>query len=186
MAVIAVSLLAAGAALTYFADSLVPLGFAGVAAFLLTGVFTRSSAPSDLLVDGDDAPELARDAGWEALHAELARSRRHERSFVILALPVELEAVEANLDQLGLEQARRIIPVLRTTDIAWPDGPTVYVLLSECAPDQARNFVQRAQAELPDMFGPDSVAYASFPDDGLTVGALVQGLRVLEQHDLAA
>jgi hypothetical protein len=196
MAIVALGVLAAGAALTYFADSLVPLGFAGAAAVLLTGVSTRTSSPIDSLAEGDEEPALARDAGWEALHAELARSRRHERGFVLLAIPAaawaasaqvaELDAAEGNLDQVGLEQARRVVPLLRTTDHAWADGPTLYVLLSECALDQARSFVERAQAELPDIFGPDSVAYAAFPDDGLTVGALVQGVRVLDQPDLAA
>lgn len=121
------------------------------------------------------------EVGWSALHSELARSRRHDRSFVLIAIPEEVwstpEADHSERAVHGLSAAVSLHALLRTPDRAWTDGALFHVLLTECDREQADSFLSRARDQLPHLFPADKVRLAVFPKDGITVGALLAELR---------
>ena len=122
------------------------------------------------------------EAGWAALHSELARSRRHERHFVIVGIPRDVWAPAPaegfERTSMALAAAAALRPLLRTPDLAWADGFYVHVLLTDCDRTQAEAFLQRARKRMPHMFPLGRVQLAAFPDDGLTVGSLLTTLRI--------
>lgn len=105
------------------------------------------------------------EAGWQSLHAEAARTRRHGGAFALMAVSGDAT----------LAQALR--PLLRVPDRTWVDGGVVYVLLTQCDARQAAGFVARAQARLPAALALQSVSIAVFPDHAVTVAGLVDQLR---------
>ena len=129
-----------------------------------------------------DTSELTRqsEAGWAALHGELARSRRHDRRFAIVAVPRSVWAPSPDADEAidaGLRAATAVHSLLRRPDRAWTDGRTLHVLLTDCDRQQAWAFLQRARANMPQLFADERVRLAVFPDDGVTLGALLKGVR---------
>jgi hypothetical protein len=117
------------------------------------------------------------EAGWAALHAELARSRRHDRRFAILTIPKDVWSAPGNTSeegiQVGLRAAADVHTLLRRPDRAWTDGSTFHVLLTDCDRQQAWAFLQRARAGMPHLFADERVRLAIFPDDGITLGGLL-------------
>jgi hypothetical protein len=107
-------------------------------------------------------------SGWEDLHRELARARRHERPLAIVRLPGDG----------GTEAAARaaaIAPYLRRIDRVWSEHGDVNVLLPETDRAAAERLVGRLRARQPETFGAQA-AIAAFPADGLTSGALLSTL----------
>lgn len=144
-------------------------------ALLLTGAFRLRS-------DGATS-SLPRqmESGWRALDLELARSRRHDRRFAIVSVPDRLwtpagagesERVDAALSAVAVVQG-----LLRRPDRAWADGSVLLVLLTDCDGVQAQAFLQRAASTMPHLFGAALVSLAVFPDDGVTLGALLASMR---------
>jgi hypothetical protein len=121
------------------------------------------------------------EAGWAALHAELARSRRHDRRFAIVTIPnAALSAPGSTSEeglQAGLRAAADVHTLLRRPDRAWTDGSTFHVLLTDCDRQQAWAFLQRARAGMPQLFADARLRLAIFPDDGTTLGALLGTVR---------
>lgn len=140
-------------------DAPLAIALAGLVAALGTGGALRWLPGTD---DSDDRASGS-DAGWAGLHAELMRSRRHERPFVLLA--VSAEAPQQQLTRL-----------LRATDAVWADGASCYLLLAECTKVEAVGFVTRAREYLPAVFADGAVRWASFPTDGITVNGLLGAL----------
>ncbi|CAN5763496.1 hypothetical protein BH24CHL6_BH24CHL6_15810 [soil metagenome] len=120
-------------------------------------------------------------AGWAALHAELARSRRHNRPFVLLGIPERVwspaDAEGAEREVAGVAAGLSLQGLLRTPDHTWADESVLYVLLTDCDISQAEAFLQRVRISMPQLFPSDQVRVSAFPDDGLTVGALLYQLR---------
>lgn len=107
-------------------------------------------------------------SGWEDLHRELARARRHERPLAIVRLP----------GKGGTDAAARataIAPFLRRIDRVWSEHGDVNVLLPETDRAAAERLVERLRAGQPETFGTEA-SIASFPADGLTSGALLSTL----------
>jgi hypothetical protein len=103
---------------------------------------------------------------WRELAAELERARRYERPFDLIRLAAPA----------GTRRSRTTPPDIevRRTDRVWQAGPDVYVLLPETDARAASRFVERLRAQ------PDLAAYevhtAAFPQDGLTLRALLERL----------
>lgn len=123
--------------------------------------------------DGSRYRGLASDAPWAGLHAELMRSRRHERPFVLLAVPAEA-------------RQQQLTRLLRATDAAWADRGSCYILLAECTKAEAVRFLTRAREYFPAAFADGAVRWASFPVDGLTVDGLLEALSPVEDATVQA
>jgi hypothetical protein len=119
--------------------------------------------------------------GWTALQSELARSRRHDRRFAIVGIPDDLwrlpSAGSEDGGQMGFDVADAVQALVRRPDRAWVDGPMLHVLLTDCDRRQGLAFLERAGLAMPQVFADDRVNLVVFPDDGITLGALVARLR---------
>lgn len=131
---------------------------------LLVGFMSRAR-----LVDRHSptaAPALTT-TGWEDVHRELARARRHDRPLAIVRLP----------GASGTDAAARsaaIAPYLRRIDRTWSEHGDVNVLLPEADRSAAEILVERLRKRQPDAVGGANIA--TFPADGLTSGALLAAL----------
>lgn len=114
-------------------------------------------------------------AGWAEFRRELRRSRRAVRPMTLLRLPgsVSPEATEA-AELIG--RSRRLHEHLRLVDRTWVDDGSVYVLLPESPRAAADSLVGRLRSIAPDLVAED-VRMATFPDDGLTSGALISAVH---------
>jgi len=157
-------------------DWLVVLTVGAVGALGVVGiVWTRSGAATT-------GQSSHAEAGWAALHAEVARSRRHNRPFVLVGIPDDVWS------PVGVDQPERAVvgdiaalslhTLLRTPDRAWAHGSVLHVLLTDCDAAQAEAFLHRARTSMPNLFPEDRVRLAAFPDDGVTVGALLEAVRL--------
>lgn len=107
-------------------------------------------------------------SGWEDLHRELARARRHERPLAIVRLPGAAGSDAA-------ARAAAIAPFLRRIDRVWSEHGDVNVLLPEADRAAADRLIGRLRARQPETVGV-AASIASFPADGLTSGALLASL----------
>jgi len=121
------------------------------------------------------------ESGWGYLRTELARSRRHDRRFAVVAIPADLwspsDTVPAATVEIGLHAAASVQGLVRRPDRAWVDGSLLHILLTDCDRPQGLAFLARARLALPQLFDNDRVKLVVFPDDGLTSGALLAGLE---------
>jgi hypothetical protein len=141
-------------------------------ALLLTGLRGRSEHRT-----------LARQvrSGWETLQTELARSRRHDRRFVIVGVPGEVWTPpgggQSDRDEAALRAAEAVQGILRRPDRTWPDGSMLLVLLTDSDRVAGQGFLQRARSTMPQVFADPRVRLVAFPDDGVTLGALLATIR---------
>ena len=118
-----------------------------------------------------DATSLGADTSpYSELGRELERSRRYERSFSLVRVRAEGAgqgqrngSVSALKDRLGVG--------LRSIDRVWTLDDDLVYLLPECDRSQADGFVKRIETLEGHAL---SATIASFPEDGVTGGALVE------------
>jgi hypothetical protein len=166
----------------------VSVGITGVAAGAVAGLMAARSSPSvvEPLAAADGVTHS--EAGWEVLQAEVARSRRYGHPLVLVAIPEEVwlnSDAELEPAEQALGATRALEPLLRTSDHAWSDGSTIYIMLAECNVDQARHFLARARSSLPALLpSAGRLGYAAFPVHAVTVGGLLGALQLLDLDDL--
>lgn len=134
----------------------------------IIGVVLERSRLADGRATAAAATISASHTGWEDVHRELARARRHERPLAIVRLP-GTDATDAPA------RAAAIAPYLRRIDRIWAEHGDVTVLLPDTDRTAAERLVDRLQARQPVAVGSAS-AIATFPADGLTSGALLSAL----------
>jgi hypothetical protein len=121
------------------------------------------------------------ESGWAYLRTELARSRRHNRSFALIGIPEEVwlrpTAGQAGRDEVALAVAADVQRFLRRPDRAWVDGGRLQIVLTESDRERGLGFLARARRDMPEVFGDDRVRLVVFPDDGITTDALLAGLE---------
>ena len=100
---------------------------------------------------------------WEELRREIARCRRYGRTFALVRIDRILGA--------ALESQVRMI------DRKWTAGNATYVLLPEADHEAGESLVARLRRDPATSLDGAHVTVASFPDDGLTSGALLKVLR---------
>lgn len=105
---------------------------------------------------------------WDEFSRELNRSRRYERTFVVIRIPCRQAAYEEML-QVGA--------FLRSVDRAWIADASVYVLLPESDRPMGDAFLSRVRRLAPEVLPDEGVRLAAFPIDGSTSGALLAKLR---------
>jgi hypothetical protein len=136
------------------------------------------------LVRGKDAAPVSlvrhAESGWAYLRTELARSRRHDRSFALIGIPDEVwfppSSGTAERDDVALAVAADIQRFLRRPDRAWVDGSRLYIVLTDSDRERGLAFLARVRVAMPELFGDDRVRLVVFPDDGITSDALLAGL----------
>jgi hypothetical protein len=142
------------------------VGILGLVALLLSPP-VRST---DLAADSDDA-------GWIEFRRELRRARRGGRPLTILRIAGdELSADGADgRSDLGMH-ARKLGLRLRIVDRTWVDDGSIYVLLPESSRAAADALIARIRADVPQEL-PEGVRIATFPENGLTSGAIIAALN---------
>ena len=113
-------------------------------------------------------------AGWAEFRRELRRSRRSTRPMTLLRTlaPVGPDAAPEDPEV----RSRRLHEHLRLVDRTWVDDGAVYLLLPETSRAAADSLVGRLQTLAPELL-PGDVRIATFPDDGLTSGALISAVH---------
>jgi hypothetical protein len=117
------------------------------------------------------------DAGWTEFRRELRRSRRGGRPLTLLRIAGE-ELPTNGPDGAGdlATRSRRLALHLRLVDRTWVDDGSIYVLLPESPRSAADILVSRIRVDSPGQL-PEFVRVASFPEDGLTSGAIIAAVN---------
>lgn len=115
-------------------------------------------------------------AGWAEFRRELRRSRRSGRPMTLLRTrdAVTPESTQA-VDDLD-DRSRSLHDHLRLVDRTWVDDGSVYILLPETSRAAADSLVSRLVTVAPELL-PGELRLATFPDDGLTSGALISAVH---------
>lgn len=144
------------------------LGVLGVLALVLV-LLTAPAEP-----EADPAETSARE-GWAEFRRELRRSRRASRPMTLLRLPGPASPDAAAAADLP-GRTRLLHEHLRLVDRTWIDEGSIYVLLPESPRASAEALLGRLATVAPDVI-PDGLRIATFPDDGLTSGAIISALH---------
>ncbi len=140
---------------------------------LIVEVLIALSGVAFLVVRRRRAGSIVDLPGWEALSIEFERSRRYERSFVLVRFEYRGSgpAREASLRLMAEAGA-----LLRSIDRAWLQGRHVFVLLPECEHQDGAAFVERVHCTYREHVVPESTRIVAFPRDGLTSEAILSAL----------
>jgi hypothetical protein len=113
------------------------------------------------------------DAGWIEFRRELRRARRGGQPLTILRI-VGDELSSAGPDGRSdlATRARRLGLHLRLVDRTWVDDASIFVLLPDTSRAAADAAIGRIRAASPGQL-PARVRIATFPEQGLTSGALI-------------
>ena len=142
------------------------MGIFGVLALMLV-LLTAPARPASPIT-------MPARAGWAEFRRELRRSRRNTRPMTLLRT---LSAVGPGAVPQDPEvRSRRLHEHLRLVDRTWVDDGAVYLLLPETSRPAADSLVGRLQTIAPELL-PGDVRVATFPDDGLTSGALISAVH---------
>lgn len=144
------------------------LGVIGIIALFLV-LLTAPNDPSTVPLS------TATREGWAEFRRELRRSRRGVRPMTLVRLPGPAQADVAEAADLS-GKARRLHQHLRLVDRTWVDEGSVYVLLPETTRAAADTLLDRLRRLTPEVV-PENVRVATFPDDGLTSGALISAVH---------
>lgn len=142
------------------------IGIVGVLALVLVLLTAPAEAGSPIAMPAR--------AGWAEFRRELRRSRRSTRPMTLLRTlaPVGPDAAPEDPEV----RSRRLHEHLRLVDRTWVDDGAVYLLLPETSRAAADSLVGRLQTLAPELL-PGDVRIATFPDDGLTSGALISAVH---------
>jgi hypothetical protein len=117
------------------------------------------------------------ESGWSEFRRELRRARRGDQPLTMLRIAGEdlpSEGPDGRSD-LG-SRARRLARHLRLVDRTWVDEASIYVLLPETTRAAADALISRIRATSPGQL-PEHVRIATFPENGLTSGALIAAVN---------
>lgn len=120
--------------------------------------------------------------GWEMLHRELERCRRHEHCCTLVRIRQEPHSAGAAARDVG--HAQHVwAAALRATDNVWQDRTELYLLLTETDRAAAQAFLARIVRDASGLPAPHGIQFASFPADALTLGGLLLALETPGQAD---
>lgn len=112
------------------------------------------------------------EAGWAEFRREMRRSRRGVKTLTIVRVPMGENVDEAELEA----RSEALAAHLRLVDRSWVDDGSIYLLLPESSKAAAAALLTRVRGVSPALL-PDDVRTATFPDDGLTSGAIIAVLH---------
>jgi len=145
----------------------VPLIGLGALLLVCLTLLARSAVPTT----GPD------ETGWIEFRRELRRARRGGQPLTMLRIAGEelpSEGPDGRSD-LG-SRARRLAHHLRLVDRTWVDQASIYVLLPETTRASADALIGRIRVTSPGQL-PEHVRMATFPENGLTSGALIAAVN---------
>lgn len=109
---------------------------------------------------------------WLAeLSDELERSRRYERPFLLIRVPLGSSPRGNHQDGYGLLRS-----AVRYVDRCWSTAGSVYLLLPEATREMGEGLLMRLREAFPEL-RLDEARAACFPEDALTAGALLDAVR---------
>ncbi|MFN2418756.1 MAG: hypothetical protein ABR593_07515 [Candidatus Limnocylindria bacterium] len=117
---------------------------------------------------------------WEAFKREIDRSRRHERPLTLAAASFPGTAIRGGLLAETVAQARR---QMRSIDLLWYDGSGLWLLMPESHREGATTAIRRITEAAP-AARTAVWRLVVFPEDALTVGALIKQLDRTPPVDL--
>jgi hypothetical protein len=118
------------------------------------------------------------ETGWAEFRREMRRSRRGVKALTIVRVPMADDISEEELEA----RSEALAAHLRLVDRTWVDDGSIYVLLPESPKPAVDALLARVREGAPALL-PADVRTATFPDDGLTSGAIIAALHgaALEQ-----
>ena len=128
-----------------------------------------------LLTAPPEAPAPAvstTETGWAEFRREMRRSRRGVKALTVVRVPMSADAGEDELEA----RSEALAAHLRLVDRTWVDDGSIYVLLPESPRTAAEALLTRVRSLSPALL-PADVRTATFPDDGLTSGAIIAALH---------
>lgn len=131
----------------------------------------RPGAASQRLVAAVDTADVAENLA--ELRRELHRCRRYRRTLAVLGMPL-----------LSVERQEVLGSSLRVLDTAWSDGSQLYVLLPESGREGADAMVARLGEGEDPVLDVAVTRIAVFPDDAMTLGALIAAVSVSQEKAL--
>jgi hypothetical protein len=141
------------------------VGLLGLGALLVL-FLTAPVAPSGLTAGSDEA-------GWTEFRRELRRARRGGQPLTILRIVGDELPSDGPDGRSDLRtRARRLGLHLRLVDRIWVDDASIFVLLPETSGSAADALIGRIRAASPGQL-PVHIRIATFPEHGLTSGALI-------------
>lgn len=123
------------------------------------------------------APGDRREAVYEHVRHEIEVARRYRREFVLVAFDLARPDAGRGRRWRPAPADMAAVASLRETDVHWVDDGQLYVLLPAAEHATAGRFVERLVAQYPDVLAKDSARRVTFPEDGLTLAALLAGLE---------
>lgn len=118
------------------------------------------------------------ETGWTEFRREMRRSRRGGKALTIVRVPMAEDITEDELEA----RSEALAAQLRLVDRTWVDDGSIYVLLPESPKPAADALFARVRQLAPALL-PADIRAATFPDDGLTSGAIIAAVHgaALEQ-----
>jgi len=142
------------------------LGLGVLVALFLSGP-VRANAPM----------AASEEASWIEFRRELRRARRSGRPLTLLRIARDELPTDGADEPGGLwTRSRRLAHHLRLVDRTWVDDGSIYVLLPESTRAAADALIRRIRAASPGQL-PEHVHIATFPENGLTSGALLAAVH---------
>ena len=115
------------------------------------------------------------EAGWTDFRREMRRARRGVRSLTLVRIPSSSAGLPGAAPDLAT-WSRQLSQHMRLVDRAWVDEGSLYVLLPESARAAADVLLERVRSAAPGLLSSD-LRVATFPDDGLTSGAIIAAVH---------
>jgi hypothetical protein len=112
------------------------------------------------------------ETGWAEFRREMRRSRRGVKALTIIRIPMADGVGEDELEA----RSEALAAHLRLVDRTWVDDGSIYVLLPESPKPAADSLFARVRELAPALL-PTDVRTATFPDDGLTSGAIIAAVH---------
>src|SRR6187455_838286 len=109
-------------------------------------------------------------AGWREFRREIDRSRRHERPFAMISIPIDPDVEDAQV------LPPLVANTVRSVDVVWEDGANIYVVMPETRREAAIQAMARIRSRLTSL-GSRQFRIAVFPEDASTAGALLDVLE---------
>lgn len=131
----------------------------------------RANLQCTLALPGEQPSPIA------VFELELERSRRFSHSFTILRVETDPALGGYWPHETPSATASRLRQWVRSVDVVWEHGSSVYVLMPECNQTQAAEALARIIELDPGFCRPGRVRTAVFPSDGLTIHALLRALE---------